>query len=230
MPLDISRIRAICFDLDGTLSDTDDEWVQGLESALKSYFFFLPAHQRHRLARWLVMSSETPGNWFFTLLDRSGLDHPFQKLSQRLRGKKRLARRKFQLIPGIPILLHALNHHYPLAIVSARDETTTQAFLEQYHLCHFFRVVVTAQTTPHMKPFPDPILWAAAAMGVDPHTCLMVGDTTPDIHAAKAAGAQAVGVLCGFGTERELRRAGADLILPSPVHLIHLLPPSRDLP
>ncbi|MCX8025010.1 MAG: HAD-IA family hydrolase, partial [Thermanaerothrix sp.] len=95
-----------------------------------------------------------------------------------------------------------------------------------YQLGHFFRIVVTAQTTPHTKPFPDPILWAATAMGVDPYTCLIVGDTPPDIHAAKAAGAQAVGVLCGFGTERELRRAGADLILPSPVHLISFLPSS----
>ncbi len=230
MPLDISRIRAICFDLDGTLSDTDDEWVRGLETALKPYLFFLPAHRLHHLARWLVMSSETPGNWFFTLLDRLNLDRPIQWLSQRLRGKQRLTRYKFQLIPGIPILLHALNHHYPLAIVSARDEVTTQTFLDRHHLCHFFRVVVTAQTTPHTKPFPDPILWAATAMGVDPHRCLMVGDTPPDIRAAKAAGAQAVGVLCGFGTERELRRAGADLVLPSPVHLINLLPTSQHLP
>ncbi|MDT8899347.1 HAD family hydrolase [Thermanaerothrix sp. 4228-RoL] len=230
MPLGVSRIRAICFDLDGTLSDTDDEWVRGLETVLKPFLLFFPARHLHRLARWLVMSSETPGNWIFALLDRLDLDRPIQWLNQRLRGKQRLIRHRFKLIPGIPVLLHALTHHYSLAIVSSRDEVTTQSFLEQHHLSHFFRVVVTAQTTRHTKPFPDPILWAAAAMEVDPHACLMVGDTPPDIHAAKAAGAQAVGVLCGFGTERELHRAGADLILPSPVHLINLLPPSQHLP
>ena len=41
----------------------------------------------------------------------------------------------------------------------------------------------------------------------------MVGDTPVDIQAGKKAGAQTVGVLCGFGTEKELLRAGADLIL-----------------
>jgi len=42
-----------------------------------------------------------------------------------------------------------------------------------------------------------------------------VGDTTVDIRAGRTAGAQTVGVLCGFGARRELERAGADLILPS---------------
>jgi phosphoglycolate phosphatase-like HAD superfamily hydrolase len=43
--------------------------------------------------------------------------------------------------------------------------------------------------------------------------CLMVGDTTADIRAARAAGARSIGVLCGFGQHEELERAGADLIL-----------------
>jgi len=38
--LDLARIRAICFDVDGTLSDTDDEWVLELEDRLKPLLFF----------------------------------------------------------------------------------------------------------------------------------------------------------------------------------------------
>jgi phosphoglycolate phosphatase-like HAD superfamily hydrolase len=41
----------------------------------------------------------------------------------------------------------------------------------------------------------------------------MIGDTVADILAGKNAGAQTVGVLCGFGKEKELRQAGADLII-----------------
>ena len=41
----------------------------------------------------------------------------------------------------------------------------------------------------------------------------MIGDTTVDILAGKRAGAQTVGVLCGFGTQRELVKAGADVVL-----------------
>lgn len=229
MPLDLLRIRAICFDIDGTLSDTDDEWIQGLEKHLRPLLFFLSPAHIHALARWLIMSSETPGNWLFEVLDRLNLDQWIHRMSQQMRGKRPLSPPRFRLIPGVPILLHNLYHHYPLAIVSARDESTTLAFLDRYTLRHFFRVVVTAQTTPHTKPLPDPLIWAANAIGVEPHECLMVGDTPPDIRAGRAAGAQTVGVLCGFGSERELRRAGADLILPSPVHLLALLPPPHFL-
>src|SRR5690606_39549094 len=56
-------------------------------------------------------------------------------------------------------------------------------------------------------------------LGVPVEACVMVGDTTVDILAAKRAGAQAIGVLSGFGEEAELRAAGADLILPSVAEL-----------
>ena len=42
-------------------------------------------------------------------------------------------------------------------------------------------------------------------MGVAPRDCLMIGDTTIDIRTGRAAGAQTVGVLCGFGTEGAAR-------------------------
>jgi phosphoglycolate phosphatase-like HAD superfamily hydrolase len=51
----------------------------------------------------------------------------------------------------------------------------------------------------------------------------MIGDTIVDIRSGKAAGAQTVAVLCGFGSQRELRRAGADLILSSTPDLLEIL-------
>jgi phosphoglycolate phosphatase-like HAD superfamily hydrolase len=112
-----------------------------------------------------------------------------------------------------------LRPRYPLSIITARGKRTTQQFLDQFELASGFVCVAPGQTCRHTKPYPDPVLWVAAQMGVPPEQCLMVGDTTLDIRAGKAAGAQAVGVLCGFGEEDELRRAGADLILPSTADL-----------
>jgi phosphoglycolate phosphatase-like HAD superfamily hydrolase len=102
-----------------------------------------------------------------------------------------------------------------MSIVSARGGKSTQIFLDQFELNPFFRCVATAHTCEYTKPYPDPIIWAAKQMNVQPDECLMIGDTTVDIRAAKASSAQSVGVLCGFGEERELRQAGADLILDS---------------
>ena len=67
--------------------------------------------------------------------------------------------------------------------------------------------------TWRLKPHPSPVKHAAEQLGVPVERCLVVGDTTVDIEAARAAGARSVGVLCGFGTEDELERAGADRIL-----------------
>ena len=51
----------------------------------------------------------------------------------------------------------------------------------------------------------------------------MIGDTVTDILTGKDAGAQTVGVLCGFGEEKELRQAGADVILKNTADLIDLI-------
>jgi phosphoglycolate phosphatase-like HAD superfamily hydrolase len=102
-----------------------------------------------------------------------------------------------------------------MTIVSARDEKSTMRFLTQFDLCKYFDVIVTGLSAPHTKPYPDPILFAAQKLGISPRECLMVGDTTVDMRAGKAAGAQTLGVLCGFGEEPELKQLGADLILKS---------------
>ena len=60
-------------------------------------------------------------------------------------------------------------------------------------------------------------------MNVSPENCLMIGDTTVDIRAGKSAGAQTVGVLCGFGEEPELRKMGADEILEDTTGLLGIL-------
>ena len=60
-------------------------------------------------------------------------------------------------------------------------------------------------------------------MGVAPENCLMIGDTTVDIRAGVASGAQTVGVLCGFGERDELERRGTNLILENTAELADVL-------
>ena len=120
-------------------------------------------------------------------------------------------------------MLERLGKRYPLSVVSARDTLTTMAFLNHFNLVPFFKCIATDQTCKHTKPFPDPILWAAKEMGVLPEACLVVGDTSVDIRAGKAAGAQTAGVLCGFGEESELREHGADTILSITADLVQVL-------
>jgi N-acetyl-D-muramate 6-phosphate phosphatase len=216
MPLDISRIRALCFDVDGTLSDTDDYYAD----KLSAWFSRVPfVRNPERAARRLVMWSESPGNALLNMTDAIGLDGPIIRLSDWLDRHRKKKWRRFLIVPGVQDMLARLHGRYPMAVVSSRDEDSTATFLQEFDLTKYFDVIVSALSARHTKPYPEPIQLAAQKMGVAPEACLMTGDTTVDIRAGKAAGAQTVAVLCGFGEEPELRNAGADLILPSTAQL-----------
>ena len=221
-PLDLSRVKALLFDVDGTLSDSDDQLIQRLFNLLKPTRFIIPEPKARSLSRRLVMRLESPGNTLLGLADRLQIDNLIAKVLDQ-RARRRAPHASYPVIPGVPQMLQNLSLRYPLAVVSARNALTTHAFLEHNALEPYFAVVVTSQTCPHTKPFPDPLLYAAHALSVPIQECLMIGDTVVDVRAARAAGAQSLSVLCGFGTEKELRAAGTQAILPSTADLTKLL-------
>ncbi|MBN2002150.1 MAG: HAD family hydrolase [Anaerolineae bacterium] len=209
-------VRAWFFDLDGTLMDTDDQAVESLARRLR---IFGPARSA-RIARRLVMMGETPMNDMITMLDIVGLDALLFKVQRRLQKEPQPT---FRIIDGVRPMLEVLAAHAPLAVVSTRLHEAARAFLEQHALTDLFQMVVTQETTHRLKPHPEPILYAAAQLKVPPEACVMVGDTPMDVVSARRAGAWAVGVLCGFGEEHELRRSGAHLILPSTADLASIV-------
>jgi HAD superfamily hydrolase (TIGR01549 family) len=225
MKIETSRVKAVIFDIDGTLSDSDNLMVERATESLK-FLFFLSEDGRARLARWLVMAAESPGNFIYNLLDRLDLDAWMMRRVEQRQNKQIMTHAPdHQMIPGAHELLDALRPHFKLAVATARDEHTAMVFITHFKLAVYFDAIVTSQTTRYTKPRPDPLLHAAAEMGVPPENCLMVGDTTVDMRAAKRAGMQAAALLTGFGTESELRRAGADMIFNSPADLIDILAP-----
>jgi len=223
MPLNVEKIRLICFDVDGTLSDTDDLFVQKLERVFRPFRFLFRNQDTRHAARRFVMWSEAPANFLIGIPDTLGIDDKIAAIMEWFNRHRSRPTKDFLLIPGAKEMLQSLVARYPLAIVSARDERSTRIFLDQFGLTPFFRVIVSGQTTEHTKPYPDPILYAAKALNLTPESCLMVGDTTVDMRAARAAGAQKVGVLCGFGEEPELRRCNADMILTTTADLVQVL-------
>ena len=231
MPIDLDRVKAICFDVDGTLSDTDDQFVQKLVKFLTPVVLMFPRREIHPIARKLVMFTEGPGNWVYSLADRVGLDGKIIALGDRIyeKGIGETAE-PFILMEGVREMLVILRNHFPLSIISARGRKSTYRFLNQFELLSFFTAVATGQTCTRTKPYPDPILWAAEKMGVTASSCLMVGDTVVDILAGKKAGAQTIGVLSGFGQEQELRWAGADLILNNTADLLKLISEANNHP
>ncbi len=219
MSLDLARIKALCFDVDGTLSDTDDLYVQKISRFLPRFLFKDP----DPIARRFVMWIEAPGNALLGFADALGFDDEMVVVIDWLNHHRKHSSKKFLLVPGVDTMLKQLHGRFPMAVVSTRDERGTLAFLEQFGLVKYFDVIVTGLSTKHTKPYADPVLFAAKRMNVPPENCLMIGDTTVDIRAGRSAGAQTVGVLCGFGEEPELRKLGADEILENTARLLDIL-------
>jgi HAD superfamily hydrolase (TIGR01549 family) len=226
MSLNIPLIKALCFDVDGTLSDTDDLYAKRVTPYLPRTLFRDPDHTARRLVMWV----EAPGNALLGFADKIGVDDEMGSVINWFSRAQPNTTRTFLLVPGVDEMLAALKGRYPMSIVSARHEKSTMRFLEQFDLVKYFDVIVTGLSAPHTKPFPDPVFLAARKMGVKPEECLMIGDTTVDIRAGKAAGAQTVGVLCGFGEEKELRDMGANLIISNTHMLVDVLNGKHDSP
>lgn len=224
MPIEPQLVKALCFDVDGTLRDTDDQYVNRLAKWLKVVRFLLPQRDERRTARQVVMGLESPANFFYRLLDWLSIDDELIGIGEWLHNKRLLKpEREFLIVAQADECLAQLAPHFPLAVVTTRGELGTIAFLDYFDFTGLFDCIAAGQTTRHTKPWPDPVLWAAQKMGVPAENCLMIGDTTVDIRAGRDAGAQTIGVLSGFGHEKELLRAGADLILESVADLPAIL-------
>lgn len=219
MSFELTRVKALCFDVDGTLSDTDDLYARKVSRFIPRFLLSDPDHFARRFVMWI----ESPGNALLSLSDTFGIDDEMIVLINWLSRYRKHPAKEFLLIPGVDHMLKQLHGRYPMSVVSARDERGTLAFLKKFDLVKYFDVIVTGLSAKHTKPYPDPVLLAAQKMNTPPENCLMIGDTTVDIRAGKSAGAQTAGVLCGFGEEPELKKMGADVILEDTTKLLGLL-------
>ena len=215
-------ISVVLFDLDGTLVETDDRAVESLAQRLVRIQRFLPDRDPARAARRLIMWSNDLLNRWLAVLDRFGLDEPAQQLARRLGlVTDNTAGHELEPVHDTLTLLQDLQTRYRLGIVSTRREEEIRVYLDQYGLNGTVQVIAGSDTTERLKPHPQPVLWASQQLAVEPSQVAMVGDTAADVQAAKAAGALAIGVLCGFGERRDL--AQADLILDSTADLAEWL-------
>jgi phosphoglycolate phosphatase len=85
-----------------------------------------------------------------------------------------------------------------VAVVTNKPYAATLEILEALGLARFFGAVVGGDTLPQRKPDPAPLLLAAERLGVRPDESLMVGDNHHDVRAARAAGMRVFAVTYGY--------------------------------
>ncbi len=218
-------VKAILFDLDGTLMETDDQAAERVARILSRFRIAHPA----RRAKKLVMWAETPVNGLITLLDHLGLDAPLMNLFHKVSRRPGRKESGFRMMSGVKPVLVQLKQRDLLAVVTTRSQAEAEGFLAENGLGELFGAVVSRSSTWRLKPHPEPVIHAAKRLGVPAENCLMVGDTVPDMRSARRAGAVPAGVLCGYGDREELLNAGAAFILEH-TSRIATLPPLQNSP
>lgn len=118
------------------------------------------------------------------------------------------------LYPGVQQGLRQLKSMgFRVACVTNKAAAFTEPLLKDMGIYHLFELVVSGDTTPKKKPDPMPLLYAAEKLAIAPADCLMVGDSSNDVSAARSAGFQIVCVPYGYNHGKDIRASKPDAVI-----------------
>jgi len=192
----MSSLKAIIFDLDGTLVDSASDLrdavnvllaEEGLRQLDLDEVKSMIGDGAAKLVERAV--SATGG-------DRSRLPALVTRFLQIYEAD---ATRHTEAYPGVVETLVGLRQlGLPLAVGTNKPYRATIDILEALGLRGYFDAVIGGDTLPERKPHPAPILAALSRLGIAPEVALMVGDNYHDVQAAQAAGVRAFAVTYGY--------------------------------
>jgi phosphoglycolate phosphatase len=191
----MSAIRAVLFDLDGTLLDSAPDLVGSLNWVRCSEQLSpLAVSEMSRFASkgavGLLKAGMPPAEPArFEVWRRRFLDHYAQN-----------SYRESVLYDGIPDVLAFLGElGIPWGIVTNKTEALTLPIVEAANLAATISCVVCGDTLNESKPHPAPVSLACGMVDVAPEETLFVGDDIRDIQAGRAAGTQTAAAYYGYG-------------------------------
>jgi len=214
-------VRAVLFDLDGTLIDSapDLAWAadqlrraRGLEPLpVAHYRPAVGAGARGLIHAALGLGPEHPE---FEVLKHEFFDAYQGCMSQRTQA--------FEQVNELVAAL--LQNSMAWAVVTNKIERFALPITAALPLFASAGAVIGGDTTPHPKPHPAPLLEAARRLGLAPERCIYVGDDRRDIEAGRAAGMATVAALYGYiGSTDDPRTWGSDAAIENPLALLNFL-------
>ena len=124
--------------------------------------------------------------------------------------------RNAKVYPGVLEGLASLRAQgVPLGVVTNKADTFIQPLLEQTGLSGYFEVLVGGDRLPKVKPDPMPLVWACGRLGVSPAETLFIGDSINDALAARAAGCPVFLLPYGYNEDRDVHELDCDAIVES---------------
>ena len=210
----------VLIDVDGTLVDSVPDLAWCIDAMLGQ--LDIPARGEAAVRRWV-------GNGIERLVKRALVNADDGESDESLTNRalsifKSLyalnTSKRSQLYPGVLQGLDYLQSRgYRMGCVTNKAAEFTHPLLHDLGLTKYFEETVCGDDTPKLKPDPLPLLVAAQNMRVDPLRALMIGDSSNDVQAARAAGFQIICTSYGYNHGEDIRRYGPDAVIDSMVEL-----------
>lgn len=210
-------IRAVLFDLDGTLVDSLEDLTDAVNHIRCAFSLQPLAESAVRLkvgkgARNLIEQVLPDVTEF-------DIDHALKLF---LDFNKQHIADKSRLYPGIPEALRELaDQDVRMAVISNKHEELSSLILHTLGIHDLFESICGGNTYPECKPSPLPLLKEIEKLGIAPSECVMVGDSINDILAGQRANIASIACTWGYGSTEEL--TGADAFASSPQELLSVI-------
>lgn len=209
-------IKAVVFDLDGTLLDTAGDYAASANAMLEDL----------QMPRLDVAQIKTfIGNGIHALVTRclraSQHAEPTPALVSRAQALFEshyadLLTAETQIYDGVIEGLRQLRQKgLMLGCITNKYEKFTLPLLKLTGLLDFFTLVLSGDSLPQKKPDPAPLLYACRYFGIEPRHLLMIGDSANDTLAARAAGCPVLCVPYGYSAGLDITKLDHDGIVSS---------------
>lgn len=209
----MAKIRGLIFDLDGTITLTQQFHYQAFSQVFAKYG--ITYTEEDDLYKYAGMGS---GVIFPTVFADHGLTLTPEQIKKYSDEKKEIYDRIIHSEAIVPVagvedfLKRMQSRGYRMCVASGNKLESIEYLLDAIHVRTFFEFIVTNKDADKPKPSPDIFLAAAKKFGYEPEECVVFEDAVNGITAAESAGMTSVGIATRI-PEMDLRNVGADIVV-----------------
>lgn len=213
------RLTDLLFDLDGTLTDPKPGITRCIRHALHE--LGLEAPEADAL-EWCI--GPPLARSFARLLESEDPARIHQALLLYRERFAEVGLYENRVYDGIPEMLHSLRERgFRLFLATSKPRVFAERILAHFGLHAYFTEAFGSELSGHLTDKPSLVRHILAQTGGEPDQTMIIGDRKYDLLGGQANAIHAAAVTYGYGSEEELRRAGADILFHSPQQI------SRDL-